>query len=435
MAPINSTSSYNAPDSSGLAQGWVAQPNGRGTLSILLSCITTMFLCSWSVLCLNIPEPEGRRWGFVKYKLRWQLFAIFFPEVVTSMAAEQWESANQSVQEFRRLGYPHWTMRHAFFADMGGFVLHSPGFPLFPVDSEQLAYLVKKKYLQYPAIDKETIGDRNKADGFARLVTSVQITWFFIQCLVRWQQQLPLSTLEITTFATILATLNSLFFWYHKPLDVETPIIIRMENRIADVLIDAGDSARKPYSRTPLDFLKSPPANTSVVAPFWFGLGVVINFDKESCSRPLKRFGNCKTRPPAGLTTLETIYGVLFEVVYFGVHLVSWNQLFPSKAEFYLWRVSNFVILGVLAAYLIAIPIGVVSSRPFSRRWLPKEVGSPLEVAAQLPRWAQVMIHAPILALYVAARSYILLEGLISLRALPLKSYADISWPNFLPHV
>ena len=195
-----------------------------------------------------------------------------------------------------------------------------------------------------------------------------------------------------------------------------------MENRIADVLIDAGDSARKPYFRTPLDFLKSPPANTSVVAPFWFGLGVVINFDKESCSRPLKRFGNGKTRPPAGLTTLETIYGVLLEVVYFGVHLVSWNQLFPSKAEFYLWRVSNFVLLGVLAAYLIAIPIGVVSSRFFSRRWLPKEVGSPLEVAAQLPRWAQVMIHAPILALYVAARSYILLEGLISLRALPLKS-------------
>lgn len=151
MAPINSTSSYNAPDSSGLAQGWLAQPNGRGTLSILLSCITTMFLCSWSVLCLNIPEPEGRRWGFVKYKLRRQLFAIFFPEVVTSMAVEQWESANQSVQEFRRLGYPHWTMRHAFFADMRGFVLHSPGFPLFPVDSEQLAYLVKKKYLQYPA--------------------------------------------------------------------------------------------------------------------------------------------------------------------------------------------------------------------------------------------------------------------------------------------
>lgn len=252
---------------------------------------------------------------------------------------------------------------------------------------------------------------------------------------MRWRQHLPLSTLEIITFATIVTTLNSLFFWYHNPLDVETQIIIRMENWIADVLIDAGDSARKPYSRTPLDFLKSPPASTSVVAPFWFGLGVVINFDKESCSRPLKRFGNCKTRPPAGLTTIETIFGVLFEVVYFGVHLVSWNQLFASKVEFYLWLVSNFVLLSVLATYLIAIPIAVVLSRPFSRRWLPKEVGSPLEVAAQLPRWLQVMIHAPILALYVAVRSYILLEGLISLRALPLKCYADISWPNFLPHM
>lgn len=140
-------------------------------------------------------------------------------------------------------------------------------------------------------------------------------------------------------------------------------------SRIADVPIDAGDRARKLCSRTPLDFLKSPPANTSIVAPFWFGLGVVFNFDKESCSRPLKRFGNCKTRPAAGITTREIIYGVLFEAIYFGAHLFSWNQLFPTQAEFYLWRVSNFVLLGLLAAYLIAIPIGVVSSRPFSRRW------------------------------------------------------------------
>ena len=280
MPYLNSTSAYNTPALSGLAQGWIPQPKGRGTLNILWSCSITIFLCSWSVLCLNIPEPGRGRWGFLRYKLRWQLFAIFFPEVVTGMAAEQWESANQSVQTFKELGYPQWTMRHAFFADMGGFMIQSPDFPPFPVDSEQLAYLVKKKYLQYPAIDEETIGDRNKADRFARLVTSVQIAWFFIQSVMRWQQQLALSTLEITTFATILATLNSLFFWYHKPLDVETPIHLRMESRIADVLIDAGDRAREPYSRTPLDFLKSPPASTSLVAPFWFGMGVVFNFDR-----------------------------------------------------------------------------------------------------------------------------------------------------------
>jgi hypothetical protein len=318
---------------------------------------------------------------------------------------------------------------------MGGFMLQSPDVPSFPVDSEQLAYLVEGKYLPYPAVDEKTIWDRNKADRFARLITSVQITWFVIQCLARWVQRLAVSTLEITTFATILATLNSLFFWYHKPLDVRKPIILRTESRIADILINAGDRACEPYSRTPLDFLKSPPARTSLVAPFWFGMGVVVNFDKESRSRPIKRFGNSKTWPPAGITTRETLYGVLFEFVYFGVHLVGWNQLFPTQAELYLWRASNLVLLGLLVAYLITIPVGVVSSRPFSRRWLAKEVDTPLEVAAQLPRWAQVIIHVPILAAYLSARSYILLEGLISLRALPLKAYVDITWANFLPHI
>ena len=427
--------SYNASNPSGLAEGWVSQPPGRGTLSILLSCVTTIFLCSWSVLCLNLPEPGLGRWGFLKYKLRWQLFTIFFPEVVTGMAAEQWESANQSVQEFKKLGYPEWSMRHAFFADMGGFMLQCPDFPSFPVDSQQLAYLVKRKHLQYPAIDQDTIWDRNKADGFARLVTSVQIAWFSMQCLARWVQKTALSTLEITTFATIVASLNSLYFWYHKPLDVGTPIILYSEVRLADILREAGDQACQRYSRTPLDFLKSPPGRTSLVAPFWFGMSVLVDFDKESPSRPIKRVGNCMTWPPAGITIRETIYGILFEFVYFGVHFVGWNQLFPTRTELYLWRSSNLVLFGLLALYLIVIPIGVLSSKPFSRRYLAKTVDTPLEVAAQLPKWAQFMIHIPILALYISARSYILLEGLISLRALPVTAYIDITWANFLPHL
>ena len=434
MSYSNSTISPNAPFSSKLADGWISQPNGRGTLDILWSCIATILLCSWSILCLNIPEPEGGRWGFLKYKLRWQLFAIFFPEVVTSMAAEQWESANQSVERFKRLGYPQWTMRHAFFADMGGIVLQSPDMPPFPVDSNQLAYLVENQYLKYPEIGSITLNERNKADGFARLVTCVQIAWFSVQCLARWEQQLTLSTLELTTFAMILATLNSLFFWYHKPLDAETPIILPVECRIADILVRAGDCARKPWSATPLDFLKPPPASTSLVAPFWFGMGVVFDLENKSSPRPVRRFGNIQTRPPAGITARETTYGILFEFVYFGVHLVGWNQAYPTQLELYLWRICNLILSGLLVTYLIVIPIGMVSSKPFSRRYLPVEVDRPLEVAAQLPRWAQIIIHVPIIFIYVVARSYILLEGLASLRALPLNAYEDVSWANVLPH-
>lgn len=52
------------------------------------------------------------------------------------------------------------------------------------------------------------------------------------------------------------------------------------------------ECARELYSRTPLDFLKSPLASMSIIAPFWFSMGVVFNMEKESHSRPIKRVGN-----------------------------------------------------------------------------------------------------------------------------------------------
>jgi hypothetical protein len=59
-------------------------------------------------------------------------------------------------------------MKHAFFADMGGFILRSPDEVDFPLDAAQLFYLLSKGYIQYPAVTKEEIEDRNKSDGLAR---------------------------------------------------------------------------------------------------------------------------------------------------------------------------------------------------------------------------------------------------------------------------
>ena len=66
------------------------------------------------------------------------------PDILVSMAAEQWESADQRVERFKALGFTSWTMRHAFFADMGGMLLHTLDIPPFPLNSEELAYLVEK---------------------------------------------------------------------------------------------------------------------------------------------------------------------------------------------------------------------------------------------------------------------------------------------------
>lgn len=59
-------------------------------------------------------------------------------------------------------------MRHAFFADMGGFALEAPDCVAFPLDAQQLFYLVSKGYLAYPKLDKAVIDDKNKASGLSR---------------------------------------------------------------------------------------------------------------------------------------------------------------------------------------------------------------------------------------------------------------------------
>lgn len=77
-------------------------------------------------------------------------------------------SAYRIVKAFRAAGYKGWTMKHAFFADMGGFRLKAPEYPAFPLDAEQLLYVIQNKYVDFPDFDTSDIDDKNKTDGLAR---------------------------------------------------------------------------------------------------------------------------------------------------------------------------------------------------------------------------------------------------------------------------
>jgi hypothetical protein len=52
---------------------------------------------------------------------------------------------------------------------MGGFVLAASDLSApIPLDAEQVFYLVKNKFIDYPTLTIEQINDKNKADGLAR---------------------------------------------------------------------------------------------------------------------------------------------------------------------------------------------------------------------------------------------------------------------------
>lgn len=445
------------------ANGWVSQPSGRGTLDILQSCIFTTTLCSWSALFLNIPGQYRRSLAFVLYKARWMIFAVGFPEVLTGMAAEQWRSACQSVEDFSqleqrweseshlqdqseylsrvkhnlaRMKSSPWTMRHAFFSDAGGFMLDSPDFRPFPIDAQQLFWMVENHHLEYPDVHETTIWDKNKADGFARALTLVQIVWFVAQSIGRCVQRLGLTTIELSTLAFILCTLSTFFFWRHKPLDVVTPIVLSCSKRMEDIVADAGHGPLTEFSQTPLDFVKPPISRTSLVVPFWIGLRAVFDWRKERVSLPIKAFENSRTTPPRGIKVGDMVFAVVFIFAYSGIHLAGWDFAFPSKTEQILWRIASLTLLGSLVFYLLAVLVGVTFAGFIARTFFDNHTENTLMgLVKLLPRWAAILTHLPVIAAYCLARAYVVVEGFVGLRSLPRLAFASVEWSDVVPHL
>lgn len=245
----------NATTTTVLIYGWVHKPSDRGTIEIIWSCISTIFLCCWTALCLNIPGEDEKFTHLVIRKARWMVLTIFCPEILLTFPLGQWASARRSVQDFAQSGHPQWKSCHAFFADMGGVVLQSPDYPPFPVNAKQLHWLVTEQYIAYPNIDKNLIGDKNKADTFTRTITIVQTAWFLAQSIGRVCQGLPLTTFELATIIFVLCTLPTFFCWFNKPLDIRTPIVVDIDVPIECIREKSDRSVYQPYTRTPLDFV------------------------------------------------------------------------------------------------------------------------------------------------------------------------------------
>lgn len=80
------------------ARGWVNEPDGRGTWSILSTCLLTIFLCCWTSMSPNLPaKSDGafRRW---RYKFDLACLTLLGSEFILMVALGQWSSACRSVK-------------------------------------------------------------------------------------------------------------------------------------------------------------------------------------------------------------------------------------------------------------------------------------------------------------------------------------------------
>jgi hypothetical protein len=79
---------------------WYPEPRGRGTFSILSTCLTTMILCVWTAVHLNIPEPNGGTKQSLLRKPGWLLMALLAPEIVAWNAWGQRRIARELANNF-----------------------------------------------------------------------------------------------------------------------------------------------------------------------------------------------------------------------------------------------------------------------------------------------------------------------------------------------
>ena len=454
-------------------QGWTPSPDGRGTIDIIWSCMFTIILCTWTVLCVNIGAPSDGRWRKFLQKAWLAFMCGLGPEFLVLLVIGQWASARESVAAFHSSGYPLWTMKHAFFTGMGGFILKTNDEQSWPLDAIELHYIITEGWVEESVVssqimvEKEVIEDKNKSDGFVRIITLCQTLWFVVNCIGRAVQHLTTTTLELTTLGFISTTVGVLYFWAHKPADISTPITLSIDLTMADIEGIPKVMESAPWHKTPLDFLHPESPNFSVCWNWHVNLLRNLCLISAKGARPIVRRADDEF-PPVSDRGLYLVR--FFALVCFALNIVAWNFWFPSPAERNLWRASSLaLIMSCLIGFMYNLLMSafLVKMKPRScERWaqaqnrlvshtadLKKQTtkerivtkcrdiahwlrnNSPEKDPAMTMGLRVLLLGIPCIILYSSARIYLLVEDVIVFRALPPDAYKTVNWSQYMPHI
>lgn len=249
----------------------------------------------------NIPKQEEvfarwTQWPFWRKRLKLAgltLLMLVAPEVLVALAARDWLWARASVREMRELGFrdQQWSMTHAFFANMGGFVINAEvegrkevvggkngvsdgfkekteslrhtvaqrgGLEQRSLCATQLAMLIRKPYeLRLPQLTIEDLRDRSKSNTLAKLLACMQAGWLVVQCFARAHQHLAISQLELATAGFVGCTVMTHLFWWNKPRNVESTVPIDCPDELHYQILELLDGlAISNYQQSIVDSLR-----------------------------------------------------------------------------------------------------------------------------------------------------------------------------------
>ena len=80
------------------SQPFTIKEEDRGPWDIFWTCLLTIFLCSWTSICINVQSSADNQWDRFKDKLNLAVLCVIGPDFIILQSVGQWESAKRSVK-------------------------------------------------------------------------------------------------------------------------------------------------------------------------------------------------------------------------------------------------------------------------------------------------------------------------------------------------
>ncbi|KAG8162178.1 hypothetical protein KVR01_007943 [Diaporthe batatas] len=315
--------------------GFVPEPScGRGTVSIIWSCLATMFFVVWTVLHMDYRESPS--------KLIWGASTFFMPEAMPAAAIQQLILSRRLQRQLHKMGgWDSWALEQSFLVIKNGVKDRSSG---EIVTADRLIQLAAREQHKSKHGDgegdgvgihmgmlpqKDDMDKRSKKGWFEKTIAGGQALWFSANVVSRLAGGYQVTLLEDLTLAYACCGLMAMVAWFRCPQDIQDPFEVDVAGLRALVEEEEGGT-------------RSPP-----------GLRVVGN--------------RC----------LSWLVMVSLSMVT-AVHLGAWQYPFPTAAEAWVWRTCA----------LVKLPVGLVllCFRHHSRIvWL---VSISVFVVARVALWA-----------------------------------------------
>ena len=234
MDPTSRSGGRPSPAPTGqVLVGWVLESPGRGTLGLIVSCLSTLFLCTWVVVHARVYKSPLLR---ILHKAVLFLKAVIAPEFIAVEGLQEWCQAQKMVKNCAGLTGGCLKLVHAFYIGMLALKYRTPRGEkvIWP---NQYTWLLEQGIIDWDdhalwGLSEEYIRDKSNSDGTTKLLALGQVSWFVAQSIFRRVHSLPLSQLETMTLSYIPLFAITYFFWWLKPKDVMTPSVVDLPNML-----------------------------------------------------------------------------------------------------------------------------------------------------------------------------------------------------------